>query len=286
MSTMTEKPSFIPSKFISKEWLAILFGLSAFFMFFARIAYKRSGVTGLLFALIFPLFALFVIGLETLLRLADLKKENRLDDQQMQALIGLYVALKPRAPFPEMRRWAGSPDLLLYYSRLIIELKPGTIVELGSGVSSIVSGYSVEMNKKGKVIALDHEQSWGGKTGEALKQHGLEKKVEVRFAPLVTSGLNGGFSQWYDLEVINDVKSIDLLLVDGPPDSYDQENLMPALHLLKDRFNDNTVILFDDTYRPIFRSKIMQWAEENGFHSEWLPFEKGAIVLRRTAEEK
>lgn len=281
MQTRFEYNRGLPNRFITGRWLAILFLFAGFFMSLAHTTYRRRGIPGLLYALVLPLYTLLVIGMEALLRLAELKKQNRLDDEQLQALIGLYVSLHPRAPLPQTRRWAASPDMLLFYSRQILKRKPEVIVELGSGVSSVVAGYCTQKNKRGKAIVLDHEKFWADNTRDYLVEHGLEKEVEVRHAPLKTVNAEGGIYQWYDPEALKDIERIDLLFIDGPPDSLDEEIRMPAFYVLGERLSEDGVIILDDAYRLTYRTRATDWARTHGFIAEWHPFEKGAILMRR-----
>lgn len=240
-----------------------------------------NSVLGFAFGCFILLLAVTVIGLESLYRLANLKKEHRLDDEAQQMILGLYQVLQPRASFPLMRRWAASPDILTLYLNLIITKKPDLVLELGSGVSSLIAGYGVERNGSGRVIALDHDQQFLEQTLNHVKLHKLDHFVELRHAPLVHADSLEEGRLWYSLEAMKDLGKIDLLFIDGPPDPQDKGNRLPALSLLNDRLSENAYVLFDDTVRPSYREGILEWASVNGFRAVEYPYEKGAIVLQR-----
>ena len=56
---------------------------------------------------------------------------------EMEALTQLFQRIKPRAPMPSSARWALNPTGLLQLVWLIEQHRPGTIVELGSGTSTV-----------------------------------------------------------------------------------------------------------------------------------------------------
>ena len=43
---------------------------------------------------------------------------------------------------------------------IIFSIKPDTILELGSGVSTIISAYCLKKIGNGKIISLDHEKEY------------------------------------------------------------------------------------------------------------------------------
>ncbi|HZL04081.1 MAG TPA: hypothetical protein VFE45_01440, partial [Coriobacteriia bacterium] len=71
--------------------------------------------------------------------------------QQVEALIGLYETLDIGLPLPPMRGWPASPDFARELACVIAETRPQTIVEIGSGVSTLVAGYALKKNGMGRV---------------------------------------------------------------------------------------------------------------------------------------
>lgn len=209
------------------------------------------------------------------------------DEYNHQALLGIYTSLSPKTPLPYFRNHALSADTGVEYIRLIKRLKPNLIVELGSGTSSIIAGYVVKQNGKGRVIAIDHEEVWGSLTQQYLNDHEVRDYVEVRIAPLVKNSINQVSYNWYDPRSVQDIEKIDILLIDGPPDIGGLGARYPALLLLGHLISDNGYIVVDDCVRPKWKKMVLDWAAENEFLVEE-PFnnEKNALLLRRNIRGK
>ena len=149
------------------------------------------------------------------------KKRSMIAYRQIEAFIQLTNLLDFKAAIPATRSWAASPDLLLTISEIVKKNKPGLVVELGSGVSTLVAAKSGAR----KIVSIDNSDEWGAKTVALLKEHKL-RGVDVRIAPLRPYA-NG--SDWYEVAAIRDLKNIDLLIIDGPPGSKNPEARYPAL---------------------------------------------------------
>ena len=59
--------------------------------------------------------------------------------RQVEARAVLEAKLDLGQPLPLTRGWAASPDFLLYVFDHILQYRPKTVVELGSGVSTAVA---------------------------------------------------------------------------------------------------------------------------------------------------
>lgn len=268
--------------FVAKNYMVLLGIFFAVVIALGIIAEAAFDLPGLGIVGVLLIATLVFMAFEIILRVTDLKQYCIISDMQLQQYIGLVASLSPRVPLPPMRRWAASPDVLVLYTRLINELKPTTIVELGSGVSSIISGYVTEKNNHGQVIALDHDAAWGTITQQNIASHNLGHRSQVRVTSVKGQDYQGNTVQAYDVSPLEDLQSIDLLFVDGPPDKADLGARMPAFLELVDRIADGGAILFDDTIRENYRSNLKSWADSNGFSFEDFPFfEKGAVLLRK-----
>jgi len=163
------------------------------------------------------------------------KKLSMTAYRQTEAFIQLTNLLQFKSAIPPTRSWAASPDLLLFISETVKKNRPTLVVELGSGVSTLVTAKSGAR----KVISIDNSEEFGGKTRELLKEHKV-RGAEIRIAPLRPYA-NG--SEWYDVSMIKDLRKIDLLIVDGPPGSKNPEARYPALKEFKDKWSAKAVLL-------------------------------------------
>jgi predicted O-methyltransferase YrrM len=202
----------------------------------------------------------------------DAKKSSMIAYRQTEAFIQLTQLLDFKAPIPSTRSWAASPDLLLTIAETITKYRPGLVVELGSGVSTLVAAKSGAR----KVISIDNSEEFGGKTVALIKNHKV-RGVEIRIAPLQPY-VNG--STWYDVSKIKDLKKIDLLIIDGPPGSKNPEARYPALAELKDKLSPKAVVIIDDVHREGERKLADDFARAlPNHHLAILDHEKGTAVI-------
>ena len=200
------------------------------------------------------------------------KKSLKLLYRQTEAFIQLTQLLEFKSPIPPTRSWAASPDLLLTITEIVRKYRPGLVVELGSGVSTLVT------SKAGarKIVSIDNSEEFGGKTVSLLKEHKV-RGVEVRIAPLQPYA-NG--STWYDTSKIKDLKKIDLLIIDGPPGSKNPDARYPALAEFKDKLSTSAVIVIDDVHREGERKLAEDFAKAlPNHHLVILDHEKGTAVI-------
>ena len=202
----------------------------------------------------------------------ELKADVWQSYRQSEAMQQLLSLLKFSAPVPPTRSWAASPDLLLTLAQLVRKHNPKLVVELGSGVSTLV----VAKAGAKKVISIDHSGEFADKTREILKEHKV-RGVEIRVAQLKAhiSGVD-----WYDTAVIKDLKRIDLLIVDGPPGSKNSEARMPARAEFIAKLSPKAIIVIDDVNREGERKLAEAFAKALPNHVLTIyPHEKGTAVI-------
>ena len=202
----------------------------------------------------------------------ELKADVWQSYRQTEAMQQLLSLLKFSAPVPPTRSWAASPDLLLTLAQLVRTHNPKLVVELGSGVSTLV----VAKAGAKKVISIDHSDEFADKTREILKEHKV-RGVEIRVAQLKAhiSGVD-----WYDTAVIKDLNRIDLLIVDGPPGSKNPEARMPARAEFIAKLSPKAIIVIDDVNREGERKLAEAFAKALPNHVLTIyPHEKGTAVI-------
>jgi hypothetical protein len=88
--------------------------------------------------------------------------------------------------------------------------------------------------------------------------------AEVREAPLTPLSIDGKSFQWYDVAQLADLRDIDLLVVDGPPEATGPDARFPALHVLEQKLADTATIVFDDANRQDEQAALRRWTETVG----------------------
>lgn len=216
-------------------------------------------------------------------RIAD--RQQRLADnlyQQLEALTSIISFLPLRMPLPPMRGWAISPDFGILLINEILKHKPRLVLELGSGVSTLLAGYCLEKTASGKLVSYDHDLKYSKQTRTTMTDHALDHLTEIIHAPLTKLALDRGEWDWYDTARMGQDSKIDLLVIDGPPGQIQKISRYPALPVLHEQLADNAVILLDDAARTDESSIVDMWTQEfPEFEHEYRSAEKGASVLRR-----
>jgi predicted O-methyltransferase YrrM len=214
----------------------------------------------------------------------EVKKEIRQTFRQLEALQNLSAVLPASDVLPATRVWAASPDLLVVLVDLVITERPSLVVECGSGASTLWLALAMRrFGIDGRIIALDHDPVFGGKTRDFLTRHDVGDLAEVRDAPLESFCLDGETYSWYASRAWDDLKGIDLLFVDGPPAVTGHQARYPALPLLSESLSPAATVVLDDLIVPDMQGVLKLWLDAYpDFGSEILPLEKQAAILRRS----
>jgi predicted O-methyltransferase YrrM len=204
------------------------------------------------------------------------------DEAQMEAYTQLTQLLPPRTPLPRTRGWAASPDFLLTVVDIVLQRRPGLVVDVGSGLTTVWEALACESIGFGRVVAIDHDEQFGRATDHLVGRQGLAGRAEVRFAPLTEQRAADRDVLWYDAKALHGLDLIDVVVVDGPPGTTGPLARFPALPLLWDRLSPDAVIVLDDADRDDERATVEEWlALYPELTVERLRHEKGAVILRR-----
>ena len=254
--------------------LLLLIGFTVYYFlgFEAAIIVILPLITFIILALLFHIYR----SIER-----DLEEERT----QVQAIHSIYSFITPRFPLPSMSRWTAYPDLAKTIVHECMMNKPGLVVELGSGISTLITAYVLEQHGEvgAQVISLDHNEEYTQKTKNLIKSNKLESNAQVIYSPLEPRQIGDKIYNWYSLEGLTTKINIDLLIVDGPPVKTNQLARYPALPSLISRLSKDCVIILDDAARKSEQQTVSQWMHEfPGFKHEYIGNKKGLSILRRT----
>jgi predicted O-methyltransferase YrrM len=203
--------------------------------------------------------------------------------QQDQALRALEHDLQLDRPLPPMRGWMASPDFLLALARHVAEHQPRIIVEVGSGVSTLVLARACQMAGTGHIYSLDAAAEFASRTEAMLRDWGLADYATVIGAPLTERRIGDRTWTWYGFEELP-VDGIDMLIVDGPPESTGRLARYPAGPVFLPKLRAGGACFVDDADRPDETEMVRLWRREfGGLEATDLYCEKGAILLKRVA---
>lgn len=219
-----------------------------------------------------------------LVTVAHLRKERDQVAKRVQDLVNLFAMVPIRSGIPPLGLWTASADLLVELVDRFVTERPATVVEGGSGVSTVVLALAArEHGIPSRIVALEHQPEWAEHTRRMLERHGVADFAEVRLAPLAPTSLEGHETPWYDQAALADLTDVGLVLVDGPPEGTGPRARFPMVPLLRDRFAQRCTILVDDTARPGDADVVERWRSVvPDFAVGKLHLDKGAAVLTRT----
>ncbi|WP_284533644.1 class I SAM-dependent methyltransferase [Nocardioides sp. T2.26MG-1] len=214
----------------------------------------------------------------------QLRRERDQIAKRVQDLATLFEMVPIRAGLPALGLWTASADLLVELVGRLVEERPATVVEGGSGASTVVLALAArEHGITTRIVALEHDAAWAETTRALLARHGVSDYAEVRVAPLGPTSLEGHHTPWYDEAALADLSDIGLVLVDGPPEGTGPSARYPMAPLLRDRLAPRCTILVDDTDRPGDADVVARWRSVlPDFEFDTLHLDKGATVVTRS----
>jgi predicted O-methyltransferase YrrM len=189
-------------------------------------------------------------------------------------------------PLPMGGGWALTGDSAALLARETLARKPETVLELGSGASTLILGQILRKNGRGRLLSIDHDPAWADETRRHVKLLGLEDIVSVIDAPLKNQALGEQMVEWYDIPAaaMEQLGSIDLLLVDGPPQKQGSEMLAryPAFPRLHDSLSMEALVFVDDANRHSEKKMVERWLVEDAhWNARWFDTVDGVCLLSR-----
>ena len=208
------------------------------------------------------------------------RKLNLIEYRQVESLLALHNVLRFQEIPPAFREWSVSPDFALLAVQAVLANAPRTIVECGSGTSSVVLGLALQRLGGGNVISLEHDKEHADRTNALLERHRLGDFVKVVWAQMTQQTINEKEWLWYDLTQLKLDAPIDMIVVDGPPESYGTHPRYPTLPLLGKLARRGALVLVDDGSRRQEQETIAMWREDGWIgESKFFETEKGAYKL-------
>ena len=202
------------------------------------------------------------------------REENWQHYRQSEYFAQLINLMDFKAAIPGLRSWAASADVLLTLANTSKKIKPKVVLDLGSGVSTLVLA---KASPSARVISIDHLAEFASKTKSLLEDHQITN-VDLRVAPLSPHSSGG---EWYAVSAFADIDQIDLLFIDGPPGSKDDKARHPVLAQCLSKLAPGAVIVIDDANRTGERELAEMFLKAlPDYELEFLSHEKGTAVLR------
>lgn len=159
----------------------------------------------------------------------------------------------PRDALPNLGSWKADTGLLTLIVDHIEAHRPQTVVEFGSGATSLIIAQALQLHGGGTLHSYDQHAEFVAATADWLRTHGLD--ADMRHAPLGDPA-PGWPGCWYDAPALP--QKIDLLVIDGPPWTLHPLTRGSAESLF-DRIAPGGTVILDDAARPGERLIARRW---------------------------
>jgi predicted O-methyltransferase YrrM len=177
---------------------------------------------------------------------------------------GDAVAIQLLAPlsggYVPWTTWSLKPEALLHIVNQIVLGGLSTVVECGSGASTL---YLARLMRQvgGRIASVEHDERWFHIVSRAVDDEGLTECCTVVHAPLEDG--------WYARESVADLRreTIDCLVVDGPPagEPGHHDARYPAGPFFAEALSPRALVMIDDIDREGERAVMDRWRADLGF---------------------
>ncbi|MDZ4149256.1 MAG: class I SAM-dependent methyltransferase [Flavobacteriaceae bacterium] len=172
-------------------------------------------------------------------------------------------------PYLPFNGGALRPICLAYILNEIIINQRRMILELGSGLSTILMARLIKINNlKAKIISVENNYNWSIIIKNYLEKEDLLQYVEIIRADLKTLDTKLGQVQWYDYSLVSKSTTgckFDFVIIDGPNANTEtiKYSRVPALFKFKDKLEEDYCIVLDDSNRKGEQEIIRLFRNEN-----------------------
>ncbi|GAA4428209.1 hypothetical protein GCM10023188_12220 [Pontibacter saemangeumensis] len=191
-----------------------------------------------------------------------LQNQLKLDDILSTNFISSLLKDNLYIPFTG---WSLRPYCLAYVLNEILINNRKSIIEFGSGISTILIARLAQLNDLDlRLISVEHNLEWQNHIKKILDKEQLDQYVEFASIPLTKSENSLDNLTWYDEENLNkQVKEtkFDLVLVDGPPADLGLERFT-AMPFLIDKLATSYTIFLDDAHRKDEQQITHLWKKQ------------------------
>lgn len=200
------------------------------------------------------------------------KNKARLED------LAAYLLIQNLVTFPEYFPITSSSlrfhTLAVILNDIIINNRK-SIIEFGSGISTLaIANLSMINRLNYTFVSVEDNIGWFNSMKIYLSTNGLEKFVNLVYAPLEKTNLSPENIPWYSIKFLNEQMSrgsrFSLVIVDGPG-AWKRENEFsryPALPYLANSLEDSFSVYLDDTNRKGEKKVLSLWQKEFGMKFE------------------
>lgn len=140
--------------------------------------------------------------------------------------------------------------------------KPQSLLEFGSGLSTLVIAKLFENNLDFKIISIEHDLDWINFMNGIIVENGLTN-IEIIHSKLIEAKYEAFNGLWYDLD-LEKLPLFDVILVDGPPCNAKNRpySRFFSINAIKSKLKSGGYIYLDDADRPGEKKIIHDWVNK------------------------
>jgi hypothetical protein len=145
-----------------------------------------------------------------------------------------------------------------------------SIVEFGSGVSTIMIGRLIKKNGlDARLVTVEHDKGWADVLAGILRKEAIDDVIDIIHAPLKPTRLSVENNLWYDVNVLDGQtagRQFDMVIIDGPTAWQKGTELarFPAVPYVISKLGRRFSIYLDDADRPGETSIQQMWHKNYG----------------------
>lgn len=156
--------------------------------------------------------------------------------------------------------WAAGPEYYVHICNDIIINKKKSIVEMGSGISTIIIARLIKRNNlQARIVSIDHDAEWQNIVAQCLEADGVRDFVDFVCSPLEQKD----DSSWYNTDCISLSENFiaDTVIVDGPIGNVPMARYGAVPFMRKYLSSDCFTIYLHDTDREDEQKIVHLWGE-------------------------
>jgi predicted O-methyltransferase YrrM len=170
---------------------------------------------------------------------------------QVAGLMQIQSAMAGGPVIKPLRIWVISPDAMAWILAEIQERVAPTIVEFGSGQSTVILAACLKHKGQGTLLSIEHDPAHAAAVRAQLDACGLSSHVDLRVVPLTDYAASGPMvaCKSYQTAGLPELV-IDVAIVDGPPYFLGDSTRVHPMQWVLSRLSKDGVAFLDDTARP------------------------------------
>ncbi len=221
----------------------------------------------------------------------ELRRQLALPDEMERLVAGCEQAAELDAELlavlgdSQLGGWALDIEVLATLVETFRRVLPRTVVQFGSGMSTIVLAHLALRGDIGgvEVISVEQDPAEAERVGQLLADRGLLELVRIVVAPLADVEMRGVRMRCYDQAIVDAAlcgRSPGLILIDGPSRA-DGGNRFPTLLMVQPHLRHQAVFLLNDAWRDIELVIAERWGQCPGVYLDGIAAAgKGALLGR------